>query len=133
MPVKTLIWISAGALALAWTAATAFFAALAGWLAAALASGEAAEWARLVSQWPPPPWVALWIDPAQLQALQATLVWAWGWIQAALPVAGTLVSWLVPLVWVGWFLGLVALVGSAALGHLWWSRRRRRASAARAY
>ena len=93
------------------------------WLAGALASGQAAEWSRVAAQWPLPPWVALWIDPSLLQALQATLAWTLGWMQSALPFAGTLVGWLVPLAWVGWGLGLVVLLGLAAVGHLWWSRR----------
>ena len=123
MPVKALIWITAGVLALLWTAGVALFAALADWLAGALASGQAAEWSRVAAQWPLPPWVALWIDPSLLQALQATLAWTLGWMQSALPFAGTLVGWLVPLAWVGWGLGLALLLGLAAVGHLWWSRR----------
>lgn len=121
---KIAVWLLFGAMALAWTAGAWLTAAVAQWSAQALASGTAEAAGRVVAAWPAPPWMALWIDPAWVKALQDLMVWSLDTAQGLLPWLGTAMGWLVPLVWVGWGFGLVVLLLLAALAHWGVSRWR---------
>lgn len=121
---KIAVWLLFGAMALAWTAGVWLTAAVAQWSAQALASGTAEAAGRAVAAWPVPPWMALWIDPAWVKALQDLMVWSLDTAQGLLPWLGTAMGWLVPLVWVGWGFGLVVLLLLAALAHWGVSRWR---------
>lgn len=121
---KIAVWLLFGAMALAWTAGAWLTAAVAQWSAQALASGTAEAAGRAVAAWPVPPWMALWIDPAWVKALQDLMVWSLDTAQGLLPWLGTAMGWLVPLVWVGWGFGLVVLLLLAALAHWGVSRWR---------
>lgn len=127
---KIAIWLLFGALALAWTAGAWLTAAVAQWSAQALASGTAEAAGRAVAAWPVPPWMALWVDPQWVKALQDMVAWTLDTGQGLLPWLGTAMGWLVPLVWVGWGFGLAVLLVLAALAH--WSVSRWRPAALRA-
>jgi hypothetical protein len=91
-----------------------------------LASGVAVDWAKTAAQWPVPAWLALWVDPQAVRFLQEAVLWAvgaLGSLSQGLPLAGQLVGWLEPLVWLAWGLGMVALLG-LTLGAHWWLARR---------
>lgn len=114
---KPLVWIVAALLALCWTGLVAVSAALLSWGGDLIASGGAADWGRAAAQWPVPAWISLWVDPALVQALQEALTWALNAFGGALPAAGALVGWLVPLAWVIWVVGLALLIALAVLAH----------------
>lgn len=111
-------WILFALLALVWTATAWIAAAGTQWLAQAVASGTAAEAARELSAVPLPQWLAFWLDPAWLQAIESGVQWLAGIASASLPFAGSAASWLVPAVWVAWGLGMLLLAAGAACAHL---------------
>lgn len=119
---KVAIWIGFGVLSLLWTGAAAVLASLAGWAGQVMASGDVADWVRMASQWPVPAWVAIWIDPQMVKGLQEAMAWSLQALGGALPFAGQLVGWLVPIAWAGWGFGMLGLLALAAAGH-WWVGR----------
>ena len=121
----TLLWISLALIALLWTGAAWGLAAGVELAAGLLASGEAAEFGRIVAQVQWPAWLVLWIEPAWLGAAQHALVMALEWMQQAWPAAGAAVGWLVPLIWLSWGVGVVLLLALGALAHVLLGRRRR--------
>lgn len=64
-----------------------------------------------------PTWLAPWIDTASMEALQAMVVSLVQWLGAVLPSGDALMAWVGPLLWVGWGLVLVPMLGIAALLH----------------
>ncbi len=123
------IWIVCGVLAALWTGGAFAAAALTDWAAGLIASGAAVDLARVVSEWPVPGWLAPWVDPASLEAVQELLVAVLGWLRDAWPGIGALVGWLVPVIWVVWALGVALLLALAGLGH-WLAGRARPPQAA---
>jgi hypothetical protein len=115
---KAAVWIVFGLLAALWTGGALLAAELAAWSAALLASGEAVDLGRTAAQWPVPAWVALWVDPAWVQAGQQALAWALELLRDSLPLMGSAVGWLVPVVWVLWGLGLLLMLLLAGGAHL---------------
>ena len=115
---RPVVWGVAALLALLWTGLAAAGAALVGWGGDAIASGQAAEWGRAAAQFPLPAWLAPWVDPAVLEWTRQLLQW----LVEVLPFLGGAVGWLVPVVWVVWGFGLVALLALAGVGH-WASGR----------
>lgn len=111
-------WALFGVLALLWTGGAFITAELVQWGAQALGSGAAAEAGRELAQLPVPPWAAIWLDPAWVQSLQAMVLWGLDAFRDALPLLGSAAGWLVPVVWVLWFLGLVALLVAAGAAHV---------------
>jgi hypothetical protein len=72
-----------------------------------------------------PDWIALWVDPQVVRWAQEAVLWALGLLgslSAGLPMAGQVVGWLVPLVWVLWGLGMLVLLGLALGVHVWLGR-----------
>lgn len=124
---KVLLWLMFALLALLWTGGAALLAGLTDWAASVLASGTVVDWAKAAAQWPLPGWIALWVDPQAVRFVQEAVLWALGALGTlanGLPLAGQLVGWLVPLVWLGWGLGMVVLLG-LTLGLHWWLSRSR--------
>jgi hypothetical protein len=77
-----------------------------------------------------PEWIALWVDPQAVRFMQDAVLWGLGALGAlgsgvgnGLPIAGELLGWLAPLVWVLWGLGMLGLL-ALALGAHWWIARR---------
>jgi len=100
-----------------WTGGAALTAQLAQWLGEGLASGAGASVGTAAATMAIPPWLAPWIDPAAWAALQQMASGALESMAALMPAMGGLVSWLAPLVWVFWGLGLVVMLGLTVAGH----------------
>jgi hypothetical protein len=107
---KTTVFATAmfGLLALLWTGGAASAAWVVQWAAQALADGGVAAAGRDFASLPVPQWLALWLDPALLQAVRSALLWTPDAAGTLLPAAGSAAGWLVP-VWVLWGFGLAAL------------------------
>lgn len=114
---KALIWGLFAVLMLGWTGLAWVSAELANWLVNAVGSAPAKEAAQALGNWPVPAWVALWISPEFLQALQAAWLDITGWLGAWLPSADSLAGVVTVLVWVGWAMGAVTLLLVAGLAH----------------
>ena len=112
------VWSLFGLLALLWTGGALLAVELAQWGGEALASGAPMAAGRELAGLPVPQWLAVWIDPAWLQALQSALSWAGEAAGHLLPLAGSVAGWLVPLVWVLWGVGLAFLLAAAGGLHL---------------
>lgn len=106
---KRLIWMVSGLIALFWTGGALLATGIIQWAGPALGSGEAESLGNVIAQWPVPQWVSLWMDPAAIESMQASVLWGVEAFREALPVLGSAVGWLVPLLWVLWLLGLVAM------------------------
>jgi hypothetical protein len=118
------IWLVCAALGLAWTGGAWLASALAHWSAQAVASGAAEAAGRAVAAWPVPPWLAVWMDPSWVRAVQGMLAWSLDAAQGLLPWVGSAVGWLVPVVWGVWVFGMVLLLVLAAAAHWGLSRGR---------
>ena len=79
-----------------------------------------------LAQWPMPPWVALWVDPAMAETVRASVIWSLEAITALMPWILPLLEWIAPLLWVLWAVGIVGLVVVAGIGLFVIGRLRRR-------
>lgn len=106
---------------LIWTVAMSMLTELLPWLAAQLP-----QWAGAIpdlSSWPWPHWMAWWVDPGFVQALQGMLQWLVEVLRPLVPwIAGlgSLMGW---LVWLIWGVGLLMALGLAVAAHWWIARR----------
>ena len=114
---KIVLWLAFAVLALIWTGGAAVTAQLVAWSAGGLASGGAAEIGAVASAAAIPAWLATWIDPAAWAALQQAVAGTLTTVSGSLPMLGTAVGWLVPLVWIVWGLGLAVMLVLAVLAH----------------
>jgi len=119
---KIILWTAFGVLAVLWTLGALILVELVQWGAQVIASGAAMELGRSAAQWPTPAWLALWLDPAAIKATQDGLLTGFEAFRSALPWLGFAVSWLVPLVWISWGIG-VALLLAMAGGATWLTSR----------
>jgi len=115
---KLLIWSVFALLALLWTGSVLVGIELTAWLTSAMASGQATDAATSIGQWPAPAWISLWIDPAWVQALQATWTQVMGWMGHGGPVLGYVLGWLIPLAWIAWGLVMLLMLAATAALHL---------------
>lgn len=114
---KAMIWVAFVVLAGLWTGLVALTVQVTDWLLAAMASGQATDLATAAGQWPVPAWLALWVDTAWLQGLQAAAVDLVQWLGQVLPSADGLMGWIAPLLWIGWGLVMLLLLVCAVAGH----------------
>lgn len=114
---KTMIWVAFLVLAGLWTGLVALTVQVTDWLLGAVASGQASDLASAAGQWPVPAWLALWVDTAWLQDLQAAWVGVVQWLGQVLPSADGLMGWITPLLWTGWALVMLLLLACAVAGH----------------
>jgi len=119
---KIMIWLAFAVLTVFWTLGALIVVELVQWGAKVIASGAAAELGRSAEQWPAPAWLALWLDPASIKAAQEALLQGFEAFRSALPWVGSAISWLVPLVWISWGVG-VALLLAMAGGATWLTSR----------
>jgi hypothetical protein len=112
---KIALWIVFALLALLWTGGAAAVAQLVQWSAQGLAAGGAGSLGTIAAGAAVPSWLAAWIDPAAWNAAVQAISAALSSMAASLPSIGATVGWLVPVVWVIWGLGLVALIGVTLL------------------
>lgn len=126
---KTAIWIVFALLAVLWTGGALLVSELAQWAAQTLAAGDHVDLAQGVAEIALPAWLAQWLDPAAVESLQLALISALDALQAELPTVGVALSWLVPVIWAFWGLGLLVLLALAGGAHLLASRAKRPPSA----
>lgn len=112
---KLVLWIVFALVAALWTGTVFVSAELTSWLASTVASGQAGGVITDVGQWPVPAWLGLLVDTAWIEGLQAAWVDVMGWLGQSGPALGSVVGWLVPVMWVVWGLVMLVMLG-AALG-----------------
>lgn len=117
-PLKTALWTIAGLLALLWSGLAWVAAAVVRWTVEALSTGQAAELGKTAVEFKFPAWLEPFLDTGLLSSLQDLARWVLEMAGQGAPLAGAAVGWLVPVVWVGWALGLLTLLGIAGLLHL---------------
>jgi len=115
---KIAVWIVFALLSALWTGGSLLVIALSEWAAQLLASGDAAAVGTAAAQWPVPAWVSLWLDPASIKLAQDAVLWAITASHDVLPMLGSAMGWLEPLIWLLWLLGMVILLVLALAGHL---------------
>ena len=115
---KAIVWLVFLVLTAFWTGLVALTEQLSQWLLASMASGQVGELATVAGQWPAPAWLGFWVDTAWLQSLQVAGVGLVQWLGQVLPSSQGLMSWITPLLWLGWGLGTVLLLVAAVMGHM---------------
>lgn len=114
---KPLIWGVFGLLALCWTGLAAASVQITEWLLTLAGTGQATDLATAAGQWPVPDWLALWVDPAWVKAMQGAWLGLVQWLGQVLPSGSGLMAWVTPLVWIAWALGLLCLLVPAIALH----------------
>lgn len=115
---KTLIWGLTALAAVIWTAFVAFAHQLSAWLLEAIHVGSLEDKVGALALPPMPDWMTQWIDPATALDLQALVVSVIRWLGVVTPSADTLMTWVGPLLWVGWAFVMVLMLAMAAFLHL---------------
>jgi hypothetical protein len=115
--VRAIVWGVFALLAAGWTGLVAVSVQITEWLLGMAASGQVGDVATAAGQWPVPAWLALWVDPAWVQALQAAWLGTVQWLGQVLPSGDGLMGWIAPLLWTGWALGLLCLLVPAVALH----------------
>lgn len=115
---KAIVWLVFLVLTAFWTGLVALTEQLSQWLLASMASGQVGELATVAGQWPVPAWLGFWVDTAWLQSLQEAGVGLVQWLGQVLPSSQGLMSWITPLLWLGWGLGTLLLLVAAVMGHM---------------
>ncbi len=115
---KAIVWLVFLVLTAFWTGLVALTEQLSQWLLASMASGQVGELATVAGQWPVPAWLGFWVDTAWLQGLQEAGVGLVQWLGQVLPSSQGLMSWISPLLWLGWGLGALLLLVAAVMGHM---------------
>lgn len=73
-------------------------------------AGQPAAWLTWLEQWQIPLWLAAWLPLDAITELKAWLTTLGPWIESALAQLPSLVGWLVPLLWLVWALGGLAVL-----------------------
>jgi hypothetical protein len=105
---KPLIWLVFAIAASLWTLSAWGMASLIEWSLPMLATGDPSQVEAAIRNLSMPAWLAPWIDATWWQPAQSLALWCVQALQSMGPVLATGISWLIPLVWVGW--GVVLLV-----------------------
>ncbi|MFT7401776.1 MAG: hypothetical protein ACI83N_001370 [Hydrogenophaga sp.] len=114
---KIALWIVFTLITALWTGTVLISAELTGWLASTVGSGQAGDVITSVGQWPVPAWLGLLIDPAWIEGLQTVWGDVMGWLGQSGPTLGSVVSWLVPLMWIVWGVVMLLLLAAAVACH----------------
>ncbi len=114
---KLALWGVFVLMALLWTCGAALTAQVVEWSAQGLTSGAAGDIGNAAATMAMPAWLAPWFDRAAWAALQQSAGAAIASIAGLLPNLGGVVSWLSPLIWVLWGLGLAVLLTLTLAGH----------------
>jgi hypothetical protein len=115
---KSLIWLVFIVLMAFWTGLVALTEQLSQWLLASMANGQVGELATVAGQWPVPAWLGIWVDTELLKNLQEAGVGLVQWLGQVLPSSQGLMSWITPLLWLGWGAGSLVLLVGALAGHM---------------
>lgn len=114
---KALIWCFFAILMLGWSGMAWLSAELVDWLVHVASTAPAGQAAQAIGQWPVPGWIALWISPEVIQALQAVLLDGVGWVGAWLPSLDSLAGVINAVVWIVWAIGALILLLIAGFAH----------------
>ena len=104
------------------------------WIAHSLASwsltgiGSVVGQTQQMDRLPIPDWITVWIPSELVLAVKATAAGVLPWVESALNALPSVGSWLSPLAWTVWGVGLVILAVGAALLHALISVSRRAAA-----
>jgi len=115
---KSLIWLVFIVLMAFWTGLVALTEQLSQWLLASMANGQVGELATAAGQWPVPAWLGIWVDTELLKSLREAGVSLVQWLGQVLPSSQGLMSWITPLLWLGWGAGSLVLLVGAVAGHM---------------
>lgn len=103
-----LVWMLTGLCAAVWS--------LLVWATHALVTGPDWQalgdgaWMDWLTRWRVPAWLGDWLPLGAIGELQAWLTMLGPWVESLLTHAPGVLSWLTPLLWVGWALGMLVLV-----------------------
>lgn len=114
---KTIIWSLFILILATWTGMTLLTVYLVDWIVQSFGSTLPADLGVALDTIPVPPWLAIWIDPAWIQSIQAGLVGLIEGITQTVPFFASAISWLSPLIWAIWGLGALVLFIFAIAGH----------------
>jgi hypothetical protein len=111
-----LIWTGFALAALVWTGSAVAVSALLYWGAGLLASGGAVQLSQTVTSLPVPLWLTYWVDIETIHAAFDGIAWTLDSAQQALPWLGKVLTWMLPLTWLLWAVGvdLMLLLAFAA-------------------
>lgn len=114
---KALIWFAFLMLAAFWTGLVMLTGEVSHWVLGSVGSGQVTDLAATAGQIPVPAWLALWVDTAWLKEMQTFGISVVQWLGQVLPSADGLMAWITPLLWVGWGLGILAMLVGATAAH----------------
>jgi hypothetical protein len=124
--VKILIWAVTGLIAVFGTLMVLLLTSAIGWLADNTAG--AVDLAGRAAQWPVPPWLSAWADPATLEWLRQAITSALQALESATPWLSFMLGWVGPVIWVLWAMVLLGMFALAGGGHYLLHRKRLRSS-----
>lgn len=118
---KPLIWGLTALLAAGWTGLAWLTHSLSGWLLGTVQASTLKDAGGALGSVPLPPlpeWLAPWFDAAWLADWQAFGAGLLGWLGGVLPSGDAMMTWVGPLIWVVWGIGLLTLLALAVAGHV---------------
>ncbi len=123
----TVFWIVVSMLLAIWSTGVWVLHSLLVWSMAG--AGALAGQAQRLDDVTVPGWLALWLSPEWMLALKAAASTLLPWLESALSLLPSAASWLSPLAWLVWAIGLLVLAVCAALGQalIWTTRQAARA------
>lgn len=115
---KAVIWILFVLAVLVWTGFAALVAQAISWSSSHLSTGAGGTLEMATSNVVIPVWANPWLAPADWATILMFVQGALDNAAAAIPLLGSVLGWLAPLVWIVWALGLVALFALLIAGIL---------------
>lgn len=115
---KAFIWILFVLTVLVWTGFAALVAQAISWSSAQLATGAVGTLEMATNNVVIPAWANPWLAPADWATILMSVQSALDNAAAAIPLLGSVLGWLAPLVWIMWALGLAALFALLIAGIL---------------
>lgn len=119
---KIILWGGVALLALFWTGGAAILAEAVQWSAQWVSAGSTSTLEAAAKNIVLPVWLAPWLDPSIIASVLKTLQDILTIFSSVLPTMGMVVGWLIPVIWITWLLGVLALVGAGIAGTLILSR-----------
>jgi len=121
------LWIVMLVLLAIWSAGVWVLHSLLAWTMSG--AGALAGQAHQLDNVTVPGWLAVWLPPEWLPALKASASSLLPWLESVLSMLPSAATWLSPLAWLVWAIGLLILAAGAAIGQtlIWTTRRAARA------
>lgn len=110
---KIVVWLLCLVVATLWTGFAFFAAESMQWIANGLAAGQISDPTVLAAQWPVP----AWIDPVWQDLAQSMLASALSLMGDVMPFVSSAMSWVAPLIWAIWGMGILVLLALAGTVH----------------